>query len=499
MAFTLDKHTNTLIFWFKGLRNKIKLSVHEKIFISFALFFGLLFVFLNPPLQAPDEGAHFYRAYQISSLIIIPSEYESNGKPFYGSSFPKSVTEAQIDLTAKIPGNVDEKFNLSQINNQIYKPLDTDERVVVNTSNTGLYSPVSYLPQAFGIAIGKIFDASPLALIWLGRAANLLVWILITLLALRIFPLSKIMFIILALNPMTLFLASSLSADPIAIASAFLLVSTVIATYQKRIAISARSIYLVLIVSTTVLALTKPVNILFGLLLFTIPTAFFGSMRKRILVSLSIVISAGLVYLLWNYQVKDFLEAAIQMQGYRQNQMSANAQILQLIANPFAYIIALINNFIFVVPGAHGSSIFQSFFGIFGWLDTFVPLWVIVGYILILFTAMLYQSGRNSITLTKKQKYIFGCVFLLIAVGNITAMYLNATPVGSTLIEGVQGRYFIPASILVIAIIASRKKIFTVSDAQMTKVVVWGMAIVFAMSISTLIYRYYVVIDTTLS
>jgi hypothetical protein len=38
----------------------------EKVFLWLGGFFGLLFLFLTPPMQVPDEPAHFLRAWQIS-------------------------------------------------------------------------------------------------------------------------------------------------------------------------------------------------------------------------------------------------------------------------------------------------------------------------------------------------------------------------------------------------------------------------------------------------
>jgi hypothetical protein len=42
-----------------------------RIFVLFALIFGILFIVVTPPFQVPDEGAHFSRAYQISQFHII--------------------------------------------------------------------------------------------------------------------------------------------------------------------------------------------------------------------------------------------------------------------------------------------------------------------------------------------------------------------------------------------------------------------------------------------
>ena len=49
---------------------KIKNLQIEKIYAVMMAFFGVLFVFLIPPLQIPDENAHFYRTFQISEGVF---------------------------------------------------------------------------------------------------------------------------------------------------------------------------------------------------------------------------------------------------------------------------------------------------------------------------------------------------------------------------------------------------------------------------------------------
>ena len=39
----------------------------QNIFLVSCLFWGILFLFLNPPFQAPDEDAHFFKMYGYTS------------------------------------------------------------------------------------------------------------------------------------------------------------------------------------------------------------------------------------------------------------------------------------------------------------------------------------------------------------------------------------------------------------------------------------------------
>src|SRR4051812_21799065 len=46
-------------------------------FVGLAIPLGLMFVFLMPPLQIPDEQAHFYRSYSVSTGRCIASAEEA--------------------------------------------------------------------------------------------------------------------------------------------------------------------------------------------------------------------------------------------------------------------------------------------------------------------------------------------------------------------------------------------------------------------------------------
>ena len=76
-----------------------------------------------------------------------------------------------------------------------------------------IYSPVAYLPQAAAIAAGRAFGLHPLALMYLGRVANLMVWIALGYAAIRAAPDLGRPLLLLLLMPMSIFQAASLSAD----------------------------------------------------------------------------------------------------------------------------------------------------------------------------------------------------------------------------------------------------------------------------------------------
>jgi uncharacterized membrane protein len=73
------------------------------------------------------------------------------------------------------------------------------------------------------MGLAKLSSQSAIVVLYGARLANLVVYLLLVYVALRILPLGRPVLFCIALMPMTLHQAASVSADALTIASAFLL------------------------------------------------------------------------------------------------------------------------------------------------------------------------------------------------------------------------------------------------------------------------------------
>lgn len=460
----------------------------ERLFLIFSTFFGLLFVFLVPPLQAPDENSHFLRAYQVSDFNFTSDPIRVNGVERYGGYVPKSINEAAPALLGDVAGKPQNKFQPGLIKKYIAQPLNQADKEPTIVEAGGMYSPIVYIPQSIGINIGKVFNASPLLLIWLGRLANLLFWILLVYFAVKLIPVGKWALAILALNPVSTFLSASLSPDVTNVGLAFLFIAIVFSAVTSSATLSHKKIALILFVLAA-LSLGKPVNLIFALLLFVIPVRQFGGWKRyATFVGSGVVLAVGL-FVLWNLQAKPVVDAAILSQSGGLN-VSSSGQISYIFSQPVSYIWDIIRNYVLVSPRTYGDAVLTTLFGVVGWLDTNIPFWTITTYTLGLFLALLYGFGRGAV-LTIRQKAWLAVIFMLGFVGNITAMYLNATTVGSGVIAGVQGRYFMAILPLLFGIIIFPKKILNITNKSMALVAATTILIVLSMTTIKIFLRYY--------
>ena len=88
----------------------------------------------------------------------------------------------------------------------------------------------------------------------------------------------------------------------------------------------------------------------------------------------------------------------------------------------------------------YGSSWLITLIGQLGWLNVSLPRWFLWMYgLLLVFAGFCGRIGWSLL-----QRGIAAGIFCVAAAACIVSQYLNWTQVGAGIIEGVQGRYFIP-------------------------------------------------------
>ena len=397
-------------------------------FLIIGLIYGLGFLLATPAFQVPDEYEHFYRSLYVSEGHIVPEKLGN----LSGVYVPESVKETSDTVNEEwytFLQNRDNKTNLTPL---LHIPFNSKNMVFEDISRIAVitYSPVPYLVSAFAIDLGKLFNLAPLVLLYIGRLANMLVWVFLTYLAIKITPVHKWVFFMLALLPMTIFEAASLSADSFLLGISFLIIAILFkyAFDDNKKKIGIKEVYILGILLLLV-GLAKSNYILLLFLIFLIPARKFGSRKNRILVTGSLFVVVVAIVGIWNLIVNGLYAPIIP-------QVSISGQIAYLLGDPFRFPYLLINTFI-----SRGLSYQFLFVGNF-WLDIPLPTWWLGFYLITIIPIALLDKSR--INITRNQKLISGATFILNAVTACALVYITWTPVGQNVIDGIQGRYFIP-------------------------------------------------------
>jgi uncharacterized membrane protein len=399
------------------------------VFLTVALIFGPLFAFLTPPFQVPDEYDHFHRAYQVSEGHLTQTGQGNH----VGGYQPRSLIEFQERVSQGIPHHPEVKQDFQTLLAMRHIPLRADDREFVLFP---WYSPTNYFPQAAGIAIARAFGGGPLALLYAGRLGNLLVWTLLIYFALGLIPLLNWTLCLLALMPMSLSLAASLSADAMVIAVCFLFVATILrfAVGDDRPITWRRLAALVLL--GALLALAKTAYLPLTLLFLVIPKSKFRNSRQYWMafgVFVAVALAVSVAWAVSTYQ--NFLIPGA----------SPHEQAIYILHHPLRTLRDYVGQ-LFSIP------LLASVIGKLGWYDT--QLWrpLVVCYAAVLVWTTRIGNGsdlRLNVRLASRQRLIIALTAITVWLALFGLMQLAFTRVGARGVTSIQGRYLIPITPLV--------------------------------------------------
>ncbi len=409
----------------------------EHIFAVIAAIFGVLYLFLTPPFQSPDENRHFYRAYHMSQGSIFATKMDGR----VGGYLPKKVKESLVQFSA-MRGRVVEITSREEIMSSIsHNGNETME--FVDFPSMAVYTPISYVPQAIGIRLARFFSDSPIIALYAGRLMTLIVWMIALFYAIRMTPIFKWLIVALALLPMSLFIHSSLTADMATNAVVFLLLAFILKnTFSDHQ--QTRKEYLTLVILVFLLASAKFLYSPIILLFLIIPLKNFTGKKQFFLRFLGLGLLALITTACWPLILGvGYVSYADYNPDYAE---TVNLLACANVKEQLAYILSH-GFYVFKVISTSVVESSRMFLvgtiGNFGWLE--VPLssfWVVFGYLGLTLVAV--SDGNSTFQLKRYQRLIIITPFMLIFLLIIVSQLLIWTCVGSELVGNLQGRYFIP-------------------------------------------------------
>jgi len=370
---------------------------------------------------------------------------------------PVSLVEAAARVSQNIPFHRENKQDPKRVIELLHQPLDPQRREWAAFTNTAVYSPVPYLPQAAGIFIARAFGLSPIAMTYAGRVSNLLVWACCGYICLRLLPVGHWTVALLALMPMTLYEVGSLSADASALAYSFLLIALCLRyALSEQPRIGARKLVPIFIVAI-LLSLSKTAYTPLVFLFLLIPPARLGGPRYFWTVALLLFAAAFGAGAAWPQMIHASDYSIVPGASFAR-------QLANLRAHPS-------------VALSFGSKWFSigflcSMVGKIGWYDTGIPRWLSFAWLFILLGVSLIDGSRDKL-LMLRQKLLMAAVAYFTMLTMALLVFLMFTQAGSDEVKGLQARYLIPLSPLLLLLLYNRRFIGVVH----TKLLARGVAI----------------------
>ena len=321
--------------------------------------------------------------------------------------------------------------------------IKIDEEVVYNKDDTFFYknpnydiNPIGYIPSIIGVKLGELYKQNPIVVHWWARAFGLFAYLLIVFFAIRIMPVHKNVMMLVALAPMSLYQASSVTYDTLCNASTFLMIACILKWLWQKEEVTIRELGLFFL-ALVLQVFSKAGYYFIPFLLLAVPSKKFSFSYAKIILVVLILAIIKLPSITWStYLHSSHYPAGESFQrdfsfGFSQNLSFHLHNIPGMIGD-------LLNNI-----AGKGKDWIIGAIGKFGYSYTPLPQFWVFMYVLVLLV-MATIDNDPLYKLSRMQRLISALVLLVSLGALIAGLYLNFSPIGNSMMFGVQGRYFIP-------------------------------------------------------
>lgn len=410
----------------------------EKVFLILGGYIGILYFATLPVFRAPDEINHYMRAFEISQGNFVSEHMGEDGVG--GNYLPENTIPAELCEARNI-----DYYKILENRNQ---EMNYEQPVEYTFGNTALYAPFVYLPQAVGIAIGSLFTQKSVYLVYAGRLVTFLFCYLLLYCCIKNTVIRKNIVFLACFMPMLMSQIVSLSADAVTIATAFALITFCVKiNMDEAVTIISNRQRIGIAVLTLLLSLCKIVYLPVCFIILWLNRDKFKNRKDSILFKSVTLAVVSIVNVIWLIISAGFLVEF-------NPGVDSKEQVKYVLTHLISYIGICVNTFVLRAQGWLEEMVGSKL----GWaMDVEVPL-ILIGIILAVFVVFIVIAGEEE----QKELSVWGRgVFLLILLATValifTSLYVQWTPVANTLVNGIQGRYFIPLIPVVVALFASNK------------------------------------------
>lgn len=401
----------------------------EKAFAVNALVLGLIFCFLIPPYCVPDEWTHFDGAYRISNEMLRisdipgPNQIYKRACDILGESY-ETLSVTQEEYRAVYEG--------------LWQVADDETLISGYAGNPVVNVTVfNYLPAALGFTVARLMHMGHMGMLLFGRIFNLLTIIILMYIAIRKIPFGKSVLAVVGLLPITLQQMASCSYDGMIIGLANIFVAYCLyIAFEERISILDIA---VMGISGCMLTTCKGgvYTPILGLILI-IPFTRKVVVKKYLLGFIGIVFSMFLVF------VAQFSETIVSLLSRAQGTAFRSGGVeLYTVSYFLQYPKEFIRIFQNTISTT-GDFYVQGFLGgALGIMNINLPWFLLISFLVLILFCTFKNAGEKEYFNNGQRVFIallcLASIFLV-----MFSMLLAWTAVGSTSIQGVQGRYFIP-------------------------------------------------------
>lgn len=405
--------------------NKKKISIY-KLFIIISLSLGSLYIAFVPLFSQSDEPAHFLKSYSVA-MGRLNYNYKFGNQAYL---YPKVVEDSLYFNTNST--KIKEYKTYGDMNRIRKINPKYNEEKYSNVRGSTDYPIFSYFTYAIGMKIGMVLNLNTYYIGMLGRIFNLVICTLLLALGLKLLPYKKNAMIVLLLSPVVIAYNSAYSVDGSLLCYSFLFISYILYLKENKKNIGTKQT-IILSVLTILLSITKMAYLpLVASILLLPKDCFKKDTTKKYLFSIFIMMLGILSTMTWlHFSGKDLSSTS----------SNSNAWIYGYPLR-FAYILV---NDLFTSGYYYIENIFAGNYLCHGQV---APYEIIAFIYIILFVLSIRNEEGNE--LRKIEKILIVILIALVYILLALAIYLTNTKYNANLVNGIQGRYFMPFMLLFI-------------------------------------------------
>lgn len=379
---------------------------------------GIIYAVQFPPQTIHDEDIHIDVAYRLSNMIM------SNG--YENADGSLLMREGDLRIYQLTGRNSLRSHQYVMENFQLFNYDNTTVDIQAETLTKNVFL---YLPQVLGMILARILNLGCFPLFYLSKMLGVLFFSICLYYAIKITPIGKMAFAVIALLPMTVQQTIGITYDSSLNGIALLLTAVCLKLiYDTKI--NKKYWILMGILALWLLMFKRGVYVFILLLLLLIiekKKVHFNKKYMYVTVASSIVVGFSILYI--NRGV------IVDLLG---GEGTVNYSYSYIIQHPLSFLSLLWQTII-----VKGSTYVETMIGIrLAWDEIAVNSIVIVSFGILLLISVMHTEGEQVIIL-KRDKIVF-CIVTFLVFCAVEVAALGWTSVDSPYIWGVQGRYFIP-------------------------------------------------------
>jgi uncharacterized membrane protein len=422
--------------WIERLQEQFAIYL-PLIYFAYALPITVAFALINPPFMVPDEVNHFYRTVQISDGHLFasrsPDPAATLNNTSGGTISSNAVEMGKRPVFIRMAFNILEPFDPATARHEhLFDIPWGDKKEFMSFPNTAPYPFTSYLPAAIGMAVSRMAGLDILESLLTARLCNAFTCVIFSALAIHFASRGKLILICLLSMPMTIFLFSSLSQDALIIAYLALAIGLLNrylnSQNEQRTVWGFGFIFLFLALSIIGRLPYLPILFIASVLIVVTTKSFKWT-------AIGFCAACG--------AIAGFLHSIRYLGISIAKDADPHRQAVFILHHPVKFL-GLMTSTI----QATFYDVSREFIGVLGWLNYFLPepFYAAIGIVLGL--ALIFDFRAFDSKLPGWSRVITALFALSSAVLILIGLFSLWGNESTTLIDGQQGRYYLPAAMM---------------------------------------------------